>query len=244
MEVQVKEKSMQDIIDGLPQEVREELDLFERQIKDYLAGQTGEIKFQKIRLQLGVYAQRQEGVQMQRIKIPFGGLNSAQLRRLADCSDKYASNFLHLTTRQDVQLYYIDLADEPNMMRELADVGITTREACGNTVRNVTACHQAGSSPTETFDVTPYAEAFKNFMLRNPICQNMGRKFKVCFEGCHDKDHAGIMIHDLGFRARVKEEGGEKGKHSKAMPILQIGERSAARGLRRGLCCRFLVLRH
>lgn len=209
MEVQVKQKSMQEIIDGLPQEVREELDLFERQIKDYQDGMTGEIKFQKIRLQMGVYAQRQDGVQMQRIKIPFGGLNSAQLRRLADCSDKYASNFLHLTTRQDVQLYYIDLADEPNMMRELADVGITTREACGNTVRNVTACHQAGSSPTQTFDVTPYAEAFKNFMLRNPICQNMGRKFKVCFEGCADKDHAGIMIHDLGFRARVREEGGE-----------------------------------
>lgn len=209
MEVQVKEKSMQEIVDGLPQEVRDELDLFERQIKDYLGGKTGEIKFQKIRLQLGVYAQRQPGVQMQRIKIPFGGLNSTQLRRLADCSDKYASNFLHLTTRQDVQLYYIDLADEPNMMRELADVGITTREACGNTVRNVTACHQAGSSPSDTFDVTPYAEAFKDFMLRNPICQNMGRKFKVCFEGCHDQDHAGIMIHDLGFRARVREEGGE-----------------------------------
>ncbi|MGB3365462.1 MAG: nitrite/sulfite reductase [Thermodesulfobacteriota bacterium] len=209
MEVQVKEKSMQEIIDGLPDLVREELDLFERQIKDYQNGMTGEIKFQKIRLQLGIYAQRQEGVQMHRIKIPFGGLNSTQLRRLADCSDRYASNFLHLTTRQDVQLYYIQLADEPNMMRELADVGITTREACGNTVRNVTACHQAGSSPTDTFDVTPYAEAFKNFMLRNPICQNMGRKFKVCFEGCHDKDHAGIMIHDLGFRARVREEGGE-----------------------------------
>ncbi len=209
MEVQVKQKSMQEIIDGLPDEVREELDLFERQIEDYLGGKTGEIKFQKIRLQMGVYAQRQEGVQMQRIKIPFGGLNSTQLRRLADCSDKYASNFMHLTTRQDVQLYYIDLKDEPNMMRELADVGITTREACGNTVRNVTACHQSGASPTETFDVTPYAEAFKNFMLRNPICQNMGRKFKVCFEGCHDKDHAGIMIHDLGFRARVKEFDGE-----------------------------------
>jgi len=209
MEVQVKEKYMQEIIDGLPLEVREELDLFERQIKDYQAGMTGEIKFQKIRLQLGVYAQRQDGVQMQRIKIPFGGLNSTQLRRLADCSDKYASNFMHLTTRQDVQLYYIKLADEPNMMRELADVGITTREACGNTVRNVTACHQAGSSPTESFDVTPYAEAFKEFMLRNPICQNMGRKFKVCFEGCHDQDHAGIMIHDLGFRARVREKNGE-----------------------------------
>ena len=209
MEVQVKQKSMQDIIDGLPEEVREELDLFERQIDDYLAGKIGEIKFQKIRLQLGVYAQRQEGVQMHRIKIPFGGLNSEQLTRLADCSDKYASNFLHLTTRQDVQLYYIDLKDEPNMMRELADVGITTREACGNTVRNVTASHQAGASPTDTFDVTPYAEAFKNFMLRNPICQNMGRKFKVCFESSHENDHAGIRIHDLGFRARVKEIDGE-----------------------------------
>ena len=209
MEVRVKEKSMQEIIAGLPDEVREELDLFERQVEDYMAGMTGEIKFQKIRLQMGVYAQRQDGVQMQRIKIPFGGLNSAQLRRLADVSDKYASGFMHLTTRQDVQLYYIQLDTEPNMMRELADVGITTREACGNTVRNVTACHQSGASSTQTFDVTPYAEAFKNFMLRNPICQNMGRKFKVCFEGCHDKDHAGIMIHDLGFRARVKEIDGE-----------------------------------
>ena len=209
MEVRVKEKSMQEIIAGLPDEVREELDLFERQVEDYLAGMTGEIKFQKIRLQMGVYAQRQDGVQMQRIKIPFGGLNSAQLRRLADVSDKYASGFMHLTTRQDVQLYYIQLDTEPNMMRELADVGITTREACGNTVRNVTACHQSGASSTQTFDVTPYAEAFKNFMLRNPICQNMGRKFKVCFEGCHDKDHAGIMIHDFGFRARVKEIDGE-----------------------------------
>lgn len=210
MEVQAKQKSMREIKEGLPEEVREELDLYENQIQDYLAGLTGEIKFQKIRLQLGTYAQRQDGVQMQRIKIPFGGLNSAQLRRLSDVSDKYASGFMHLTTRQDVQLYYINIETVPNMMRELADVGITTREACGNTVRNVTACHQSGVSPTETFDVTPYADAFKDFMLRNPICQNMGRKFKVCFEGCQDVDHAGVMIHDLGFRARVKEADGVK----------------------------------
>jgi len=210
MEVQAKQKSMREIKEGLPEEVREELDLYENQIQDYLAGLTGDIKFQKIRLQLGTYAQRQDGVQMQRIKIPFGGLNSAQLRRLSDVSDKYASGFMHLTTRQDVQLYYINIETVPNMMRELADVGITTREACGNTVRNVTACHQSGVSPTETFDVTPYADAFKDFMLRNPICQNMGRKFKVCFEGCQDVDHAGVMIHDLGFRARVKEADGVK----------------------------------
>ncbi len=208
MEEQVKQKTIEEIKTGLPDEVREELDLYERQIEDYLAGMTGEIKFQKIRLQLGTYAQRQAGVQMQRIKIPFGGLNSQQLRRLASISDKYASGFIHLTTRQDVQIYYLQLKTVPDMMRELADVGITTREACGNTVRNVTACHQSGASPTETFDVTPYAEAFKNFMLRNPICQNMGRKFKVCFEGCPDQDHAGIRIHDLGFRARVREVNG------------------------------------
>ncbi len=209
MEVKIKKKSMREIKEGLPPEVREELDLYESQIQDYLAGLTGDIKFQKIRLQLGTYAQRQDGVQMQRIKIPFGGLNSVQLRRLADVSDKYASGFLHLTTRQDVQLYYIKIETVPNMMRELADVDITTREACGNTVRNVTACHQSGVSPTETFDVTPYAEAFKNFMLRNPICQNMGRKVKVCFEGCQDVDHAGVRIHDLGFRARIQEVDGQ-----------------------------------
>lgn len=209
MEVKVKQKSIREIKEGLPKEVREELDLFESQIEDYLAGLTGDIKFQKIRLQLGTYAQRQDGVQMQRIKIPFGGLTSDQLRRLADVSDKYASGFMHLTTRQDVQLYYLNIKDVPNMMRQLADVGITTREACGNTVRNVTACHQSGVSPTSTFDVTPYAEAFKNFMLRNPICQNMGRKFKVCFEGCQDIDHAGVRIHDLGFRARMKEVDGQ-----------------------------------
>jgi sulfite reductase (ferredoxin) len=209
MEVKVKKKSMREIKEGLPEVVREELDLYESQIQDYLSGLTGEIKFQKIRLQLGTYAQRQEGVQMQRIKIPFGGLNSEQLRRLADVSDKYASGFLHLTTRQDVQIYYVRIDTVANMMRELADVGITTREACGNTVRNVTACHQSGVSPTETFDVTPYAEAFKNFLLRNPICQNMGRKFKACFEGCQDVDHAGVRIHDLGFRARVEVIDGE-----------------------------------
>ncbi len=210
MEVKVKKKSMREIKEGLPKVVREELDEYEGKVEDYLAGLVGEIKFQKYRLQLGTYAQRQEGVQMQRIKIPFGGLSSDQVRRLADVADKYAGGFIHLTTRQDVQLYFITIRNVPNMMRELADAGITTREACGNTVRNVTACHQAGVSPTSSFDVTPYAEAFKNFMLRNPICQNMGRKFKVCFEGCQDVDHAGVRIHDLGFRARVREVDGKQ----------------------------------
>jgi len=202
-------KSIKEIKRDLPQLVRDELDDFEKKIRDYQAGMIGDIKIQKIRLQMGTYAQRQDGVQMQRIKIPYGGLTSNQLRRLADVSEKYASGFMHLTTRQDVQIYYVKLPTVANMMRELADASITTREACGNTVRNVTACFKSGISETETFDVTPYTEAFKNFMLRNPICQNMGRKFKVAFEGCADQDHAGIRIHDLGFRARVKEIDGE-----------------------------------
>ena len=196
---------MKESLNGLPKLVRDELDEFEGQISDYRAGKTGEVKFQKIRLQLGVYAQRQDGVQMQRIKIPYGALTSRQLRTLADVSDKYANGSFHLTTRQDVQLYYLELERVPDMMRELAAAGITTREACGNTVRNVTASPVTGASPTETFDVTPYAEAFKNFMLRNPICQNMGRKFKVCFESDQDVDNAGVRIHDLGFRARVND---------------------------------------
>ena len=205
-------KTLAEMEQGLPDLVREELNEYEENVKKYRAAQIGEVKFQKIRLQLGTYAQRQDGVQMQRIKIPYGGMTSDQLRRLSDVSDKYASGFMHLTTRQDVQLYYIKLENVPDMMRELADAGITTREACGNTVRNVTASPIAGASPTETFDVTPYAEAFKNFMLRNPICQNMGRKFKVCFESNPDIDNAGIMIHDLGFRARIRELEGKKQK--------------------------------
>ena len=196
---------MKDNLDNLPKLVRDELDEFEGQIADYRAGKTGEVKFQKIRLQLGVYAQRQDGVQMQRVKVPYGALTSRQLRTLADVSDTYADGSFHLTTRQDVQLYYLELERVPDMMRELAAAGITTREACGNTVRNVTASPVTGASPTETFDVTPYAEAFKNFMLRNPICQNMGRKFKVCFESDRDVDNAGVRIHDLGFRARVRD---------------------------------------
>ncbi len=191
----------------LPKLVQDEIDEFERQVSDYRNGKISEVKFQKIRLQLGVYAQRQEGVQMQRIKIPYGKLSSAQLRKLADVSDRYASGFFHLTTRQDAQLYYLSLENVPDMMRDLASAGITTREACGNTVRNVTASPITGASPTETFDVTHYAEAFKQFMLRNPICQNMGRKFKVCFESNPDVDNAGIRIHDLGFRARLSEDG-------------------------------------
>ncbi len=123
------EKTIDKINENPSNLVRDELDLFDKDVKKYRSGQIGDIKFQKIRLQLGVYAQRQEGVQMQRIKIPYGGINSEQMRRLSDIADKYASGFFHLTTRQDVQLYYLKLEEVPDMMRELADVGITTRDA-------------------------------------------------------------------------------------------------------------------
>ncbi len=197
------------LLDRLPVVVREELDEYEQKIRDYRAGKIGEIKMQKIRLQLGTYAQRQPGVQMQRIKIPYGDLTPAKLHRLADVSDKYANGFMHLTTRQDVQLYYILLDSVPNMMRELADAGITTREACGNTIRNVTVTPFSGTSPDDVFDVSPYADAFVNYMIRNPICQNMGRKVKVAFESNAVKDDAGLRIHDLGFRAQIKEVDGK-----------------------------------
>ena len=168
----------------IPELVLDELAHYEEQIKKYRAGELGEVKMQKLRLHFGTYAQRQEGVQMQRIKFPGGILTSEQLIRLADAADRYGSGFIHFTTREDAQLYYLKLEEAPEMMRYLAECGITTREACGNTVRNITACYRAGTSSTEVFDVTPYAEALFRFLVRNKYNQNLGRKFKITFEGC------------------------------------------------------------
>ena len=167
---------------------------------------SGEIKMQKIRLQLGTYAQRQDGVQMQRIKFPGGTISSDQLLKLADVADKYASGFIHFTTREDAQLYYIKLEECPEMMAALASADITTREACGNTVRNITACYRSGVSATEIFDVTPYAHTLFQFLVRNKFNQVMGRKYKIAFEGC-EEDHAGMRFHDMGFKAVVRKEG-------------------------------------
>ena len=121
---------------------------------------------------------------MQRIKIPFGGLNAAQLEMLADLCEEYSDGIAHVTTRQDVQLHFIHIEDTPALMRRLASVGITTREACGNSVRNVTACPIAGVCREQTFDVTPYAKAITYFMLGHPDAQEFGRKFKIAFSGC------------------------------------------------------------
>ncbi len=191
----------------IPEFIEDELAYYEQQIKKYRAGEMGETKMQKLRLQFGTYAQRQEGVQMQRIKIPGGYLNADQLTRLADVADRYASGFIHFTTREDAQLYYLRLEEAPALLRDLAEVGITTREACGNTVRNITACYRAGVSHTEAFNVYPYAQALFRYFLRNKFNQNMGRKFKIAFEGCAD-DHSALAFHDLGFHAVMREENG------------------------------------
>jgi sulfite reductase (ferredoxin) len=188
--------------------VEDELAYYEQQIKKYRAGELGETKMQKLRLQFGTYAQRQEGVQMQRIKIPGGYLTADQLIRLADAADRYASGFIHFTTREDAQLYYLRLEEAPALLRSLAEVGVTTREACGNTVRNITACYRAGVSHNEVFNVYPYAQALFHYFVRNKFNQNMGRKFKIAFEGCAD-DHSTLAFHDLGFHAVAREENGE-----------------------------------
>src|SRR6185503_4100417 len=191
----------------LPPVVDEELTHYEEQIKRYRAGELDETKMQKLRLHFGTYAQRQEGVQMQRIKIPGGVLTADQLVALADASDRFGSGFIHFTTREDAQIYYVKLEEAPTLLRFLAAAGITSREACGNTVRNITACYRAGTSATEAFDVSPYADALFRYLVRNKYNQNLGRKFKITFEGCAD-DHSALRIHDIGFWAVTQFRSG------------------------------------
>jgi sulfite reductase (ferredoxin) len=189
--------------------VQDELAYYEEQIHKYRAGQVNETKMQKLRLTYGTYAQRQEGVQMQRIKIPGGFLTGDQLALLGDAADRFGSGFIHFTTREDAQIYYVKLEESPSLLRFLADGGLTTREACGNTVRNITACYRAGTSPTEVFDVWPYADALFHYLVRNKYNQNMGRKIKITFEGCGE-DHSALRIHDLGFWASTRVVNGEE----------------------------------
>lgn len=171
-------------------------------------GKIDEEKFRSLRLARGVYGQRQEGVQMIRIKIPYGKMKSNQLRRIADVSDEYSRGRLHITTRQDIQIHYVDLQRTPELWAELEKDEVTVREACGNVVRNVTASETAGIDANELFDVSPYADAIFKFFLRNPICQEMGRKFKVSFSNT-DEDTGLSYLHDIGFIAKV--ENGVRG---------------------------------
>ncbi len=175
----------------------------EKKIRLFKEGKIADEKFRSLRLARGVYGQRQEGVQMIRIKLPFGKVTSEQLTRIAKVSDEYSNGHLHITTRQDIQIHYVSLDRTPELWAELEKDDVTLREACGNTVRNITASETAGIDPDELFDVTPYADAMFRYLLRNPVCQEMGRKFKIAFSSS-DKDTALTYLHDLGFIPRIK----------------------------------------
>lgn len=180
----------------------------ERKINDFRSGKIPEDRFKAFRLTRGVYGQRQLGVQMVRIKIPFGRLTTRQLVRIADISEKYTNGNLHATTRQNIQLHYVKVDDSPSLWADLEDVGLTLREACGNTVRNITGSAYAGIDPNEPFDISPYAQGMFEYFLRNPVCQDMGRKIKSAFSSS-EQDSAYTYFHDFGFIPRIKD--GEKG---------------------------------
>lgn len=176
----------------------------ERKIYAFKNGEIDEDRFRTLRLARGVYGQRQPGVQMIRIKIPYGRISAAQLRRIASVSDRYSDGKLHITTRQDIQIHHVSLDDTPQLWSELEQDDITLREACGNTVRNITASALSGIEPNEVFDVRPYAQAAFAYFLRNATCQEMGRKVKISFSNSSEDTALGFM-HDLGFIAKIEQ---------------------------------------
>lgn len=196
--------------------VEQEIIELEKKIRAYQAGQMPEEKFRSLRLARGVYGQRQAGVQMVRIKLPFGKVTFKQLLKIAAISDEYASRNLHLTTRQDIQIHYVSLDKTPEIWAKLAEDDITLREACGNTVRNVTASATAGIDPDEPFDVSPYAQQTFAYFLRNPVCAEMGRKFKIAFSSS-DSDTAFSYIHDFGFIPKLRLVDGQEQRGFKVM---------------------------
>ena len=227
------------LLDEMPPQLAREVDIFETEIELRKQGKVEEKLFAETRLRRGVYGQRYDNGQrwdghksqqlpypsgdltkgpttvwdapgMQRIKIPFGGLNTRQLEVLAEVAEEYSDEIAHVTTRQDFQLHFVHIDDTPSLMRRLAAVGITTREACGNSVRNVTACPYAGVCPEEKFDVTPYARACARFLLGHPDVQDFGRKFKIAFSGCKDRACGLVSMHDLGGIAVTRVENGKE----------------------------------
>ena len=195
----------------LPEE-EAEIQRFQVEIDRLEKGALDPDDFRRFRLNNGIYGIRgAENRHMIRIKIRYGNMNALQLERVADITEKYAPNKLaHVTTRQAIQLHELLRTDVPTILRRLMEVGLTSREACGNTVRNVTCSHYSGISPNEVFDVVPYADLLSLYFLRNPVCQNLPRKFKFAFESSPAEDWAKIGIHDLGFVAQVKKEGGKE----------------------------------
>ncbi len=195
----------QGVLEVLPEEISD----FEKQVARFRNGEWVPNDFMAYRLKQGVYGQRQTESQMVRIKVPFGGLNADQLDALSVISNRFAPlEKGHVTTRENFQFHHIQLEDTPAMMRLLADVGLSTREACGNTVRNVTGCAKAGVCADEPFDVTPYAAAYARFFVRHPFTQALPRKIKSAFSGC-ERDCAITAIHDVGFIPKI--QNGVKG---------------------------------
>jgi sulfite reductase beta subunit-like hemoprotein len=184
-----------------------EIDEFVATLEKYERGEITPDQWRVYRLVRGTYGQRQaEDAQMLRVKIPQGMLTADHLDVLADIGERYSRGFGHITTRQNIQFHFVKLHDVEPAMRLLYDAGITTREACGNSVRNITACPYAGVAADERFDVTPYAEAMTRYLLRQPISSTLPRKFKIAFEGC-PVDHALVGINDLGFYAVLGPDG-------------------------------------
>jgi sulfite reductase (ferredoxin) len=181
----------------------------EQKIREFREGKIPDEKFRSLRLARGVYGQRQQGVQMVRIKLPYGKMNFAQWKRIADVSDEFSTGNLHLTTRQDVQIHYVSLDRTPELWSLLEEESITMREACGNTLRNVTGSDIAGIDPEEPFDITPYAHAIFEYFLRKPFGQELGRKFKIAVSSS-EKDTALVFMHDLGAIPHIKVIDGKE----------------------------------
>ena len=189
--------------------IEAEIARFEERARQFVDGAITAEQFRPFRLKHGTYGQRQPGFQMLRVKIAAGVLKAAQLRVLADIADEYSTGRGHLTTRENIQFHFVKLENVGAAMRLLADAGLTTREACGNTVRNVTACPVAGICPGEAFDVTPYALGVSRYLLRHPDFHDLPRKFKIAFSGCeNDGDCAVAGIHDVGLIAQVRGNNG------------------------------------
>ena len=216
-----------------------EIDIFETQMELRKKKKIEEKLFAETRLRRGCYGQRYDNGQrhdgektqalvypagdltkgpntywdapgMMRIKIPFGRMTPEQMDVLCDLAEETSDQILHVTTRQDIQLHYVHIEDTPDLMRRLGAVGITTREACGNAVRNVTACPISGVCNTEAFDVTPYANAIMFFLLGHDDTLDFGRKFKIAFSGCADNPCGLTNFHDVGAIARTRIVDGQE----------------------------------
>jgi sulfite reductase (NADPH) hemoprotein beta-component len=185
-----------------------DIDQFVTMLNRFESGEAGPDEWRAFRLLRGTYGQRQTGdASMLRIKIPQGIMSQPQLDAVADVAERYSRGFGHITTRQNIQLHFVKLHDAEPAMRRLAEAGLTTREACGNSVRNITGCPYAGVAADEPFDVSPYAVAMTRYLLRHPLSSSLPRKFKIAFEGC-THDHVFTAINDIGWLARTETENG------------------------------------